>query len=96
MLGMIVADIANPVFFGMSGAERAASDRGFTMLMVELNDVRVLYAAGGGYVGPGFAGALVRGLFHRTGRPHLVIMALTIPPSRRETTVPAHTTHVMN
>jgi DNA-binding LacI/PurR family transcriptional regulator len=39
MLGMIVADIANPVFFGMiRGAERAASDRGFTMLMVETQE----------------------------------------------------------
>lgn len=39
MLGMIVADIANPVFFGMiHGAERAASDRGFTMLMVETQE----------------------------------------------------------
>jgi LacI family repressor for deo operon, udp, cdd, tsx, nupC, and nupG len=38
MLGMIVADIANPVCFGMSGAERAASDRGFTMLMVETQE----------------------------------------------------------
>jgi DNA-binding LacI/PurR family transcriptional regulator len=39
MLGMIVADIANPVFFGMiRGAERAASDRGFSMLMVETQE----------------------------------------------------------
>src|SRR5512132_1483291 len=39
MLGMIVADIANPVFFGMiRGAERGASDRGFTMLMVETQE----------------------------------------------------------
>jgi DNA-binding LacI/PurR family transcriptional regulator len=36
MLAIVVADIANPVFFGMiRGAERAASDRGFTMLVVE-------------------------------------------------------------
>jgi len=36
MLTIVVADIANPVFFGMiRGAERAASDRGFTMLVVE-------------------------------------------------------------
>jgi DNA-binding LacI/PurR family transcriptional regulator len=36
MLGIIVADIANPVFFGMiRGAERAGSDLSFTMLVVE-------------------------------------------------------------
>lgn len=36
MFAIVVADIANPVFFGMiRGAERAASDRGFTMLVVE-------------------------------------------------------------
>jgi DNA-binding LacI/PurR family transcriptional regulator len=39
MLGIIVADIANPVFFGMiRGAKRAASDRGFTMLVVETQE----------------------------------------------------------
>jgi hypothetical protein len=39
MLGIIVADIANPVFFGMiREAERAASDRGFTMLVVETQE----------------------------------------------------------
>jgi LacI family transcriptional regulator len=36
MLVIVVADIANPVFFGMiRGAERAATERGFTMLVVE-------------------------------------------------------------
>ena len=36
MLAIVVADIANPVFFGMiRGAERAASERGFTMLVGE-------------------------------------------------------------
>ena len=39
MLGIIVADIANPVFFGMiRGAERAASDLSFTMLVVETQE----------------------------------------------------------
>jgi LacI family transcriptional regulator len=46
MLGMIVADIANPVFFGMiHGAERAASDRGLTMLMVETQVDGVILSA---------------------------------------------------
>ena len=39
MLGIFVADIANPVFFGMiRGAERPANDRGFTMLVVETQE----------------------------------------------------------
>lgn len=39
MLAIIVADIANPVFFGMiRGAERAAHAGGFTMLMVETQE----------------------------------------------------------
>ncbi|MFL6044756.1 MAG: LacI family DNA-binding transcriptional regulator [Propionibacteriaceae bacterium] len=39
MLGIIVADIANPVFFGMiRGAERAGSDLSFTMLVVETQE----------------------------------------------------------
>ena len=39
MLAMIVADIANPVFFGMiRGAERAATDHGFTLLVVETQE----------------------------------------------------------
>ena len=36
VLVLVVADIANPVFFGViRGAERAASDRGFTLLVLE-------------------------------------------------------------
>ena len=36
VLVIVVADIANPVYFGMiRGAERAASDRGFTVLVLE-------------------------------------------------------------
>ena len=36
MLAIVVADIANPVFFGMiRGAERTARERGYTMLVVE-------------------------------------------------------------
>ena len=39
MLAIIVADIANPVFFGMiRGAERAAHAGGFTMLVVETQE----------------------------------------------------------
>lgn len=39
MLAMVVADIANPVFFGMiRGAERAALDFGFTLLVVETQE----------------------------------------------------------
>ena len=39
MLAMIVADIANPVFFGMiRGAERAAVERGYTLLVVETQE----------------------------------------------------------
>lgn len=39
MLAMLVADIANPVFFGMiRGAERAATERGFTMLVIETQE----------------------------------------------------------
>ena len=39
MLAIIVADIANPVFFGMiRGAERAATTNGFTMLVVETQE----------------------------------------------------------
>ncbi|MCW2811738.1 MAG: LacI family transcriptional regulator [Friedmanniella sp.] len=39
MLAMIVADIANPVFFGMiRGAERTATENGFTLLVVETQE----------------------------------------------------------
>ena len=39
MLAMIVADIANPVFFGMiRGAERAAVEHGTTLLVVETQE----------------------------------------------------------
>ena len=39
MLAIIVADIANPVFFGMiRGAERAAVAGGFTMLIIETSE----------------------------------------------------------
>lgn len=39
MLALIVADIANPVYFGMiRGAERAALDYGFTLLVVETQE----------------------------------------------------------
>ncbi len=39
MLAMIVADIANPVFFGMiRGAERAALEHGYTLLVVETQE----------------------------------------------------------
>jgi DNA-binding LacI/PurR family transcriptional regulator len=39
MLAMIVADIANPVFFGMiRGAERAANEHGYTLLVVETQE----------------------------------------------------------
>ncbi len=39
MLAMVVADIANPVFFGMiRGAERAANELGFTLLVVETQE----------------------------------------------------------
>jgi DNA-binding LacI/PurR family transcriptional regulator len=36
LLAIVVADVANPVFFGMiRGAERAAADLGFTVLLLE-------------------------------------------------------------
>ena len=39
MLAILVADIANPVFFGViRGAERAATGSGFTMLIVETQE----------------------------------------------------------
>src|SRR4051812_15977370 len=39
LLAILVADIANPVFFGMiRGAERAANDLGFTTLIVETQE----------------------------------------------------------
>ena len=39
LLAILVADIANPVFFGMiRGAERAASDLGYTTLVVETQE----------------------------------------------------------
>ena len=39
ILVVVVADIANPVFFGMiRGAERAAQDRGFTVLLLETQE----------------------------------------------------------
>jgi LacI family transcriptional regulator len=39
MLVVVVADIANPVFFGMiRGAERAANDLGFTVLLLETQE----------------------------------------------------------
>lgn len=39
MLAMIVADIANPVFFGIiRGAERAAVEQGYTLLVVETQE----------------------------------------------------------
>ena len=39
ILVVVVADIANPVFFGMiRGAERAAQERGFTVLLLETQE----------------------------------------------------------
>jgi len=43
VLVFVVADIANPVYFGMiRGAERAASDRGFTVLGDAFSETRKL------------------------------------------------------
>jgi DNA-binding LacI/PurR family transcriptional regulator len=39
LLAIVVADVANPVFFGMiRGAERAATDLGFTVLLLETQE----------------------------------------------------------
>jgi DNA-binding LacI/PurR family transcriptional regulator len=39
LLAIVVADVANPVFFGMiRGAERAATDLGFTVLLLETEE----------------------------------------------------------
>ena len=46
LLAVLVADIANPVFFGMiRGAERAAGDLGYTTLIVETQETEAIERA---------------------------------------------------
>ena len=53
ILVVVVADIANPVFFGMiRGAERAAQERGFTVLAAGDPGIRVDRASGVGSADP--------------------------------------------